>query len=135
MWTNLWITFIYFWRYYPRVIVLSRGTSLWYPVWHFLQYDLGAFILGFPSTRIIWPILSIPIKTSSILSVYTIGVKSVLHIGHIRSILAYRRHIGYNCYMTGITCSICANENATQVTTSGNYCVACYGRYYENRKR
>lgn len=44
--------------------------------------------------------------------------------------------LGYNRSMTtGITCSICGNDNATQVTTAANYCVSCYGRYYENRKR
>ena len=45
------------------------------------------------------------------------------------------RDIGYNSPMTGLTCSICGQTNATQVTTSGTYCVSCYGRYYENRKR
>ena len=42
----------------------------------------------------------------------------------------------YNIYMTtGITCSICGANNATQVTTAATYCVPCYGRYYENRQR
>jgi hypothetical protein len=42
----------------------------------------------------------------------------------------------YNGLMTtGINCSICGMDNATQVTTVGTYCVACYGRYYQNRQR
>ncbi len=45
-------------------------------------------------------------------------------------------YLRYNSYMTtGLKCSICGNNNATQVTTAGTYCVSCYGRYYENRKR
>jgi hypothetical protein len=30
---------------------------------------------------------------------------------------------------TGIMCSICGSDNATQVTTSGTYCVLCYAKY------
>jgi hypothetical protein len=39
-------------------------------------------------------------------------------------------HIRYNWHMTtGLLCSICGQPNTTQVTTSGTYCVTCYGKY------
>jgi hypothetical protein len=66
--------------------------------------------------------------------IYYRSKKCITYRAH-KSILAYtvaNCHMGYNSYMTtGLTCSICGNNNASQVTTSATYCVACYGRYYK----
>lgn len=36
---------------------------------------------------------------------------------------------------TGLLCSICGSDNATQVTTAATYCVGCYERYHKNKQR
>jgi hypothetical protein len=44
--------------------------------------------------------------------------------------------IGYNWHMnSGLTCSVCGQPNATQVTTIGTYCASCYTLYYTKRNR